>query len=284
MTAIDKQLVEQHVQRALAEDIGTGDVTTNALLPAEATGSATIVAREPLTVCGTAFAQETFTQLSGKAIFQIGIDDGMGVEAGATLLRIEAPCRTLLTAERTALNYLQRLSGIATQAANYVKAVRGTGVLILDTRKTIPGWRAFEKYAVHCGGARNHRRGLDDLIMIKDNHLAALDALNPVANAVARAHETAPDLKVEVEADTLEQAAAAATAGADIILLDNMTPKMLREAVALIDGRSQTEASGGITLENVRAVAETGVNFISVGALTHSAVAVDIAMDFSPTP
>ena len=284
MTAINKQLIEQHVQRALAEDIGTGDVTTNALLSAEVTGSATIVAREPLTVCGTAFAQEAFSQLPGKAIFRTEIDDGMEAGAGSTLLKIEAPCRTLLTAERTALNYLQRLSGIATQAANYVEAVRGTGVLILDTRKTIPGWRAFDKYAVHCGGACNHRRGLDDLIIIKDNHLAALEPLNPVANAVARAHEAAPHIKVEVEADTLEQAAAAANAGADIILLDNMTPQMLREAVTLIDGRSQTEASGGITLENVRAVAETGINFISVGALTHSAVAVDIAMDFSPTP
>ncbi len=284
VAAIEEQLIQQHVQRALAEDIGTGDVTTNALLPAEAMGSATIVARESLTVCGTAFAQEAFAQLSGKTNFRTIIEDGMVVGVGATLLEIEAPCRTLLTAERTALNYLQRLSGIATQAANYVEAVRGTGVLILDTRKTTPGWRAFEKYAVQCGGARNHRRGLDDLIMIKDNHLAALEALNPVADAVTRAHEAAPDLKVEVEADTLEQAEAAAAAGADIILLDNMTPEMLREAVALIDGRSQIEASGGITFESIRAVAETGVNFISVGALTHSAVAVDIAMDFSPTP
>ena len=284
VSVIDDQLIQQHVQRALAEDIGTGDVTTNALLPAEALGSATIVARESLTVCGTALAKEAFAQLAGRAIFQIEIEDGMEVDAGVTLLKIKAPCRTLLTAERTALNYLQRLSGIATQAADYVGAVRGTGVLILDTRKTTPGWRAFEKYAVQCGGARNHRHGLDDLIMIKDNHLAALEAPNPVAGAVARAHEAAPDLKVEVEADTLEQAEAAAAAGADIILLDNMTLEMLRDAVALIDGRSQIEASGGITLESIRAVAETGVNYISVGALTHSAAAVDIAMDFSPTP
>ena len=284
MSVIDDQLIQQHVQRALAEDIGTGDVTTNALLPAEALGSATIVARESLIVCGTALAKEAFAQLAGRAIFQIEIEDGMEVDAGVTLLKIKAPCRTLLTAERTALNYLQRLSGIATQAADYVGAVRGTGVLILDTRKTTPGWRAFEKYAVQCGGARNHRRGLDDLIMIKDNHLAALEAPNPVAGAVARAHEAAPDLKVEVEADTLEQAEAAAAAGADIILLDNMTPEMLCEAVALIDGRSQIEASGGITLESIREVAKTGVNYISVGALTHSPVAVDIAMDFSPTP
>ena len=284
VAAIDDQLIQQHVQRALAEDIGTGDVTTNALLPADAMGSATIVARESLTVCGMALAKEAFDQLAGKAIFQTEIEDGTEVDAGAILLKIEAPCRTLLTAERTALNYLQRLSGIATQAANYVEAVRGTGVLILDTRKTTPGWRAFEKYAVQCGGARNHRRGLDDLIMIKDNHLAALQGPNSVADAVARTHEAAPDLKVEVEADTLEQAEAASAAGADIVLLDNMTPEMLCEAVALIDRRSQIEASGGITLETIRTIAETGVDYISVGALTHSAVAVDIAMDFSPTP
>jgi nicotinate-nucleotide pyrophosphorylase (carboxylating) len=284
VAALDEELIRQHVQRALAEDIGAGDVTTNALLPAEATGRAVIVAREPLTVCGLALAEEAFGQLSRDAIFQNQFEDGNEAGAGETLLEIHGPCRALLTAERTALNYLQRLSGIATQAARYVEAVHGTGVLILDTRKTTPGWRAFEKYAVQCGGARNHRRGLDDLIMIKDNHLAALPGDDPVASAVARVHEAAPDLKVEVEADTLEQAEAAAKAGANIILLDNMPPKMLCEAVALIDGRSQTEASGGITLANVRAVAETGINYISVGALTHSAVAVDIAMDFSPTP
>ena len=283
MAALDEQLIQQHVQRALAEDIGAGDVTTNALLPAEATGRAIIVAREPLTVCGLALAEEAFGQLSSIAIFHNQLEDGNDADAGDTLLEITAPCRALLTAERTALNYLQRLSGIATQAASYVEAVRGTGVLILDTRKTTPGWRAFEKYAVQCGGARNHRRGLDDLIMIKDNHLAALPGDDPVTGAVARAHEAAPDLKVEVEADTLEQAEAAAKAGANIILLDNMPPEMLREAVALIDDRSQTEASGGITLDNIRAVAETGVNYISVGALTHSAAAVDIAMDFTPT-
>jgi len=284
VAALDEELIQQHVQRALAEDIGAGDVTTDALLPAEATGRAMIVAREPLTICGLALAEEAFRQLAAEANFHTAIEDGNELDTGEALLEIHAPCRALLTAERTALNYLQRLSGIATQAARYVEAVRGTGVLILDTRKTTPGWRAFEKYAVQCGGARNHRRGLDDLIMIKDNHLAALPGDNPVAGAVARAHEAAPNLKVEVEADTLEQAEAAAKAGANIILLDNMPPEMLREAVALIDGRSQTEASGGITLNNIRAVAETGVNYISVGALTHSAMAVDIAMDFSPTP
>ncbi len=284
MAALDDQLIIEHVQRALAEDIGPGDATTDALLPADAMGSAALIAREPLTVSGLALARAAFTALDASATFPSHAEDGDETAAGTILLEIEAPCRTLFTAERTALNYLQRLSGIATQAARYVEAVRGTGVLILDTRKTTPGWRAFEKYAVQCGGARNHRRGLHDLIMIKDNHLAALPGSLPVAGAVAKAHEAAPDLKVEVEADTLEQAEAAAEAGADIVLLDNMPPAMLREAVSLIDGRSQTEASGGVTLENVRAVADTGVNYISIGALTHSAPAVDIAMDFTPTP
>ena len=283
MAALDPQLIKEHVKRALAEDIGTGDVTTDTLLPAEAQGHATIIAREPLTVSGLQLAQEAFWQLSPESDFEMETEDGHELPAGESLMKISAPCRALLTAERTALNYLQRLSGIATQAARYVRAAAGTGVLILDTRKTTPGWRAFEKYAVQCGGARNHRRGLDDLIMIKDNHLAALPSYHQVAGAVAQANEAAPDLKVEVEADTLEQAEAAAEAGADIILLDNMPPEVLIKAVALINGRSQIEASGGITLDNVREVAETGVNYISVGALTHSAVAVDIAMDFSPT-
>jgi len=282
VAALNQQLIQQHVQRALAEDIGEGDVTTNALLSAEAMGRATINAREPLTLCGLPLAMEAFRQMSAESVFHNESEDSHELAEGEPLLEIEAPCRALLTAERTALNYLQRLSGIATQAARYVEAVRGTGVLILDTRKTTPGMRVFEKYAVQCGGARNHRRGLDSLIMIKDNHLAALPNPHPVAGAVARAHEAAPGLKVEVEADTLEQAEAAAKAGADIILLDNMPPKLLREAVALIDGRCQIEASGGITLANIRDVAETGVNYISVGALTHSAVAVDIALDFSP--
>ena len=181
-----------------------------------------------------------------------------------------------------ALNFVQRLSGVATLTAQYVAAVRDTGARILDTRKTTPGWRRFEKYAVRCGGGTNHRAGLFDLILIKDNHLAALREARPnaIAAAVTRARAHAPHLRVEVEADTLEQVRQAVDAGADIILLDNMAPAMLREAVALVQGRARTEASGGINLQTARAIAGTGVDFLSVGALTHSARAVDIALDF----
>ena len=181
-----------------------------------------------------------------------------------------------------ALNFVQRLSGIATLTAQFVDAVKGTPAQILDTRKTTPGWRRFEKYAVACGGGKNHRFGLDDMVLIKDNHLAALRDAQPnaIAAAVRRAREKFPQLKIEVEADTLEQAGQAADAGADIILLDNMSPAQLRLAVQKIKGRAKTEASGGVTLETVRAIAKTGVDFISVGALTHSARAVDIGLDF----
>ena len=198
------------------------------------------------------------------------------------MLKIRGSARAILTAERVALNFAQRLSGIATITARFVEAVAGTGAQILDTRKTTPGWRALEKFAVACGGGVNHRFGLYDGILIKDNHLAALrhEPPNAIAAAVRRSREAYPKLRVEVEADTLEQAAQARDAGADIILLDNMPNEMLREAVRLIDKKAKTEASGGVNLATVRGMAETGVDFISVGALTHSAPAVDIALDW----
>jgi nicotinate-nucleotide pyrophosphorylase (carboxylating) len=198
------------------------------------------------------------------------------------MLKVSGPARALLTAERVALNFVQRLSGVATLTAKYVAAIGGTAAHILDTRKTTPGWRRFEKYAVTCGGGRNHRLGLFDLILIKDNHLAALrnERPNAIAAAVQRARSAYPDLKVEVEADTLDQVEQAIAAGADLILLDNMPPPVLRKAVERVAGRAKTEASGGVNLETARAIAETGVDFISVGALTHSARAVDIALDF----
>ena len=200
------------------------------------------------------------------------------------LLKISGPARALLSAERVALNFVQRLSGIATLTAQFVDAIQGTRAQILDTRKTTPGWRRFEKYAVTCGGGENHRIGLYDMVLIKDNHLAVpqiRDAMpNAVADAVRRAREKFPQLKVGVEADTLEQVEHAADAGADVVLLDNMNPVQLRLAVQKIKGRAKTEASGGINLANVRAIAETGVDFISVGALTHAARAVDIGLDF----
>jgi nicotinate-nucleotide pyrophosphorylase (carboxylating) len=198
------------------------------------------------------------------------------------LLEISGPTRAILSAERVALNFVQRLCGVATLTAQFVDAVKGTRAQVLDTRKTTPGWRRFEKYAVACGGGGNHRLGLYDRVLIKDNHLAALrDAKpNPIAAGVRRARKQYPRLQVEVEADTLKQVEQAAAAGADIILLDNMSPAQLRQAVKLVAGRAQTEASGGVNLKTVRAIAQSGVDFISVGALTHSARAVDIGLDF----
>jgi nicotinate-nucleotide pyrophosphorylase (carboxylating) len=241
-----------------------------------------MVARRPLTVAGLDFAEAAFRQCSTALRIERVVPDGTAVAAGAVLLRVAGPARTLLTAERTALNFVQRLSGVATLTAQYVAAVAGTTAQILDTRKTTPGWRRFEKYAVRCGGGRNHRLGLFDQVLIKDNHLVTLHRArpNPVAAAIELARAACPGLTVEVEADTLEQVQQAAEAGADIILLDNMTRATLRAAVKLVAGRARTEASGGVTLETVRAIAETGVDFISVGALTHSAPAVDIALDF----
>ena len=274
--------IKQHVADALSEDIGQGDATTEALIPADASGQAQIIARETLVVAGVALVEAVFRELDNEASIDGHFEDGEKVQSGDCILTVSARLRALLTGERTALNFLQRLSGVATQSARYAEAVSGTGVLILDTRKTTPGWRMLEKYAVQCGGARNHRRGLDDMMLIKDNHLAALSGEDRIAEAVHRARRASPELKIEVEAETLEQAEQAAEAGVDIVLLDNMTIKELRAAVKLINGRTQTEASGGITLENIREVAETGVNYISAGALTHSARAVDISMKINP--
>ncbi|MFM1769097.1 MAG: hypothetical protein RJA22_1626 [Verrucomicrobiota bacterium] len=270
------------VAAALAEDVGPGDATTLATVPESARAAGVLAAREPMTVCGMALAREVFRQLSPLVEFSVRAQDGSRVPAGAALARVSGPARALLTGERVALNFLQRLSGVATLTASYVAAVEGTGARILDTRKTTPGWRRLEKYAVACGGGRNHRFGLHDLILIKDNHLAALAgaAPNPIAAAVARARGAYPGLRVEVEADRLEQVRQAVDAGADIVLLDNMGPETVREAVQMAAGRAQTEASGGVTLQTVRGLAETGVDFISVGALTHSARAMDIGLDF----
>ena len=274
--------IRRAVRFALAEDIGNGDATTLATVPASAKSVALMRAREPLTVAGIQFAEIAFKQLSPKIKIEKSVRDGQKVAAGKTLLKIFGSSRAILSAERVALNFVQRLSGVATATAHFADAVRGTNVKILDTRKTTPGWRRFEKYAVACGGGKNHRLGLFDMVLIKDNHLVALrnEKPNAVAAAVLRARKKFPKLKVEVEADTLEQVAQAASAGADIILLDNMTTAQLRQAVKNINGRAQTEASGGVNLKTVRAIAATGVDFISVGAITHSARAVDIGLDF----
>jgi len=274
--------VRRAVRLALAEDLGSGDATTLATVPATAVAVAFMRAREALVLAGGALAEAAFRELDPAAQITRPTADGQPVAAGGVVLRVAGAARAILSAERVALNFVQRLSGVATLTAQFVAAVQGTGARILDTRKTTPGWRRFEKYAVACGGGANHRFGLFDQVLIKDNHLVALrDELpNAVAAAVQRARARYPGLKVEVEAETREQVRQALAAGADIVLLDNMSLDELRAAVQLAGRRAQTEASGGVTLATVRAIAETGVDFISVGALTHSARAVDIGLDF----
>jgi nicotinate-nucleotide pyrophosphorylase (carboxylating) len=274
--------IHRAVALALAEDVGSGDVTTLAVVPETTRAKAVVRAREPLVVAGLALAEAAFRALAPDAQVTRASEDAQRVAARKPLLQVAGPARALLSAERVALNFLQRLCGIATLAAQFVDAVKGTRAQILDTRKTTPGWRRLEKYAVTCGGGKNHRLGLFDMVLIKDNHLAALKNESPIAiqAAVQRARAQYPSLKVEVEADTLEQVEQAVAAGADIVLLDNMNLVQLRLAVQKAKGRARTEASGGVNLAGVRAIAETGVDFISVGALTHSARAVDIGLDF----
>ncbi len=281
MPDLDQAACCEHVRRALAEDIGQGDATSNALIPADVMSAGLIVSRQTLTVAGLLLAQITFQEICPKLRLTLLAKDGDLLEPGKPLMRIEGPTRTILAGERTALNYLQRLSGIATLTRRFFQEIEDTKVHLLDTRKTTPGWRMLEKYAVAIGGGHNHRMGLHDMVLIKDNHLAALyNEPNPIATAIDRARNEHPKLKIEVEADTPEQALAAIEAGADIVLLDNMEPDVIRKIVQANGRRSQLEASGGVTLGNIRRIAETGVDFISVGALTHSATAVDIALDF----
>ena len=282
MEPLSADEIRRVVGLALDEDVGGGDVTTLATISEAATGRAVMVAREPLVLAGIQLSEAAFLQVSASLKLERLASDGERIGLGKTVLRVQGSARALLTAERVALNFVQRLSGIATLTAQFAEAVRGTRAKILDTRKTTPGWRRLEKYAVVCGGGHNHRLGLFDMVLIKDNHLAALqgEQPNPIAAAVQHARSKYPRLKVEVEADDLHQVEQAIVAGADIILLDNMTLAQLRLAVQMVQGRALTEASGGVNLSTVRAIAETGVDLISVGALTHSARAVDIALDF----
>jgi nicotinate-nucleotide pyrophosphorylase (carboxylating) len=259
------------VDRWLAEDVGEGDLTSLSVVDEDATCLARVLVKEPGVVCGLEVAAEVFDRLGAE--LQPLASDGDRVEPGP-VAEVEGPARAVLTGERLALNLIGRLSGIATLTRRYVDAVAGTGAVILDTRKTTPGLRALEKHAVACGGGRNHRLGLYDGILIKDNHLRLMGSL---AEAVIRAKETG--VPVEVECDTLDQVREALAAGTDSILLDNMTVNQLRDAVRLAGGQVRLEASGGVTLETVRAIAETGVDFISVGALTHSAPALDVSME-----
>jgi len=282
--SLTSEEIHRAVQLALAEDVGSGDVTTLATVPETAVARAVMKTREPLVPAGLALAEAAFLELSPGMKIETLARDGQSVKEGQDLLRIEGSARAILSAERVALNFVQRLSGVATLTAQFIAAIKDTRARILDTRKTTPGWRRLEKYAVICGGGHNHRIGLYDMVLIKDNHLAALrnESPNAVAAAVQRARAKYPELKIEVEADTLDQVEQAVAAGADFVLLDNMNLIQLRLAVQQAKGRSQTEASGGVNLASIRAIAETGVDFISVGALTHSARAVDIGLDFEP--
>lgn len=271
--------IKTFIANALSEDIGPGDITTKALLPSTIRGKAEIIAKERLVLAGTDVAAEVFRQIDSDTSFIANYTDGNELSKGTAIATISGQLASILTAERVALNLLQRLSGIATLTREYVKKIEGTKARIVDTRKTTPGLRALEKYAVRVGGGKNHRFGLFDGILIKDNHIAAVGS---IGEAIKRAKEKAPHtLKIEVETENIEQVKEALAAGSDIIMLDNMDTKTMKEAVKLIKGKAMVEASGGINLTNVRKVAGTGVDFISVGAITHSARAMDISMEIT---
>ncbi len=276
MTFLSDLQIRPLVETALREDIRSGDVTTRALISTGTRGVALMNFREDGVVCGLDLARLAWETLGGVEV-EILRPDGAAALRGETVLRVSGDAATILTGERVALNFAQRLSGIATLTRGFVDAVEGTKARIADTRKTTPGLRLLEKYAVKCGGGSNHRFALDDMILIKDNHIALCGG---ITEAVDRARAFAGhSLKIEVECDTLEQVEEAVVGRADIILLDNMPPATLRRAVEIIAGRALSEASGGVNLETVRAIAESGVDIISVGALTHSARALDVGLD-----
>jgi len=273
--------IDEAVRRALAEDLGAdGDVTTKATIPAAALGSADLVPRAPGVLAGLDCAIAVFDAVGqGRCRVEVGAADGAAVAAGEVLATVHGPVRDILTAERTALNLLGHLSGVATLTRRWVDAVAGTGAVIRDTRKTSPGLRALEKYAVRCGGGVNHRMSLSDAALVKDNHVAAAGGVVAAFEAVRARY---PGLPLEIEVDTVEQARAVIDAGAQLVLLDNMSLADLRAVVALAAGRCALEASGGLTLDQARAVASTGVDFLAVGALTHSAPVLDIGLDLPP--
>ena len=270
--------IATQVRGALAEDIGSGDRTA-ALISAEAVGCAQVVSREAAVLSGAAWFDEVFRQIDPRVTIEWLVHDGEAIAAGQTLCRLSGMARSLLTGERTALNFLQTLSGTATLARRWADAIGGTGARILDTRKTVPGLRLAQKYAVTCGGCHNHRIGLYDAVLIKENHIAAAGS---VTAALRVAQRQAAGLEIEIEVETIDQLREALGAGARRILLDNFPLERLREAVAVAAGRARLEASGGVTLDTVRAIAQTGVDEISVGALTKDVRAIDLSMRFDP--
>ena len=268
------------IDLALEEDAGLGDVTSRAIFSPKHRSRAIIDAKQDVVICGLELAAAVFTRVDAALKVKLLVQDGAVVKRGAAVLRVEGPTGSLLTAERTALNFLQRLTGIATLASEFADAVKGTGVRVVDTRKTTPGFRALEKYAVRCGGCFNHRSSLGEHVLIKDNHIAAAGSL---AKAVELCRVAAPHLaKIEVEAKTLAEVREACRAGAEVILLDNMSPAQVVEAVKIIAGRAVVEISGGVKLATIRDYALPGVNVISIGALTHSAPAADLSLDLQP--
>ena len=278
MTDIPGFDLDDFVRRVLAEDLGTGgDITSKATIDEEARFAAAMNCREPIVVAGLDIAIAFFRLLDSAVEIERSAKDGDKADAGTVLFRLEGKARAMLTAERSALNTLQHLSGIATLTRRYVDAIAGTGAILLDTRKTIPGLRALEKYAARMGGAQNHRMRLDDGLLIKDNHVGVCGG---VAEAVRAAKAYGSGLPLQVEVDRVEQIEPALAAGADRLLLDNMKPETLRQAVALVAGRVPLEASGGVNLDTIRGIAETGVDYISVGRITQSAPAVDIGLDY----
>ncbi len=264
------------IDLAFEEDIGIGDITTEATVPATQEGIGTLLAKSDGIIAGLPVAERVFTKLDETLLFRALVNDGDTVKAGTPIAEVQGSAKTILIGERTALNFLQRLSGIATLTAQFVAAVADYDTKIVDTRKTAAGWRVVQKYAVHVGGAQNHRFGLYDGVLIKDNHIVAAGG---IGNAVRRARQAVPHTaKIEVEVETLDQVDEALEAGADILLLDNMSPSIMKNVVHAVGDLAVTEASGGITLKQVETVAATGVNLISVGALTHSAIPMDISL------
>jgi nicotinate-nucleotide pyrophosphorylase (carboxylating) len=278
------EVVRDIVRRALAEDMPWGDATSDALVPPAARAIGRFISRVPGVVSGLPVAESVFRELDGSISWVPCLAEGDTMSSGTVIAEVRGPAHALLAGERTALNFVQRMSGIATATRAYVDGVAGTEASIIDTRKTVPGLRALDKYAVRCGGGTNHRFSLSDAVLVKDNHLAAL-AGTSLSDALRAARRVLPHtMKIEVEVDRIDQIEDALQGGADIILLDNMSPDLMRQAVALIAGRARTEASGGITLETVRAAAEAGVDLISIGALTHSVLALDISLDLEIVP